>query len=59
MTYKFEVFKDAKEEWRFRLVAPNGQIIAVGEGYKNKGDCIDTVHSIQDNAANAPLVLED
>ena len=31
---KFEVYKDKAGEFRFRLKATNGQIIAVGEGYK-------------------------
>ena len=59
MVYKFEVYKDAKEEWRFRLVAPNGQIIAVGESYKNKGDCLSTVESIKKNAATADISIEE
>ncbi|HLM67659.1 MAG TPA: DUF1508 domain-containing protein [Longimicrobium sp.] len=33
-------YKDAKGEWRWRLKAANGEIIAdSGEGYKNKSDC--------------------
>ena len=59
MAYKFEVYKDAKEEWRFRLVASNGQIIAVGESYKNKNDCIDTINSIKTNAPSAELCIEE
>ena len=32
---KFLIFKDAKGEYRWRLVAPNGRTIAVpGEGYE-------------------------
>ena len=31
---KFEVYKDKAGEFRFRLKATNGQIIATGEGYK-------------------------
>jgi len=35
------VFKDAANEWRWRRVAGNHEIIAVsGEGYENKGDCV-------------------
>lgn len=34
---KFEIYKDRKKEWRWRLKARNGKIIAVsGEGYKRK-----------------------
>ena len=31
MAGKFELYKDAKGKYRFRLKASNGQIIAVGE----------------------------
>ena len=33
---KFEVYLDKGGEYRFRLKATNGQIIAVSEGYKAK-----------------------
>lgn len=33
---KFETFQDTNGEWRFNLVAPNGEIIAVSEGYSSK-----------------------
>jgi len=37
---KFEVYKDAAGEFRFRLKAPNGEIIAVSEGYTTKANCL-------------------
>ena len=42
---KFEVYTDKAGEFRFRLKATNGQIIAVGEGCKKKCRLI-TIHSI-------------
>ena len=30
---KFEIYTDKKGEFRYRLKAKNGQIVAVGEGY--------------------------
>ena len=30
---KFEVYKDTQGQFRFRLIAPNGETIATGEGY--------------------------
>ncbi len=37
---KFELFADKRGEYRWRLKASNGKIIAdSGEGYKNKSDC--------------------
>lgn len=52
---KFVVYRDAKGEYRWRLVASNGQVVASGEGYKNKADCLSTIASIQKNAPSAPV----
>ena len=41
----FHVYKDNTGEWRWRLKAANGRIIAdSGEGYTDRGGCI---HSIE------------
>ncbi len=56
MPYKFEVFQDRKDEFRFRMVAPNGQIIATSEGYTQKQSCLDTIDSIQKYAGGAQIV---
>ena len=40
---KFEVYTDKAGEFRFRLKAANGQIIATSEGYKAKASCLTTV----------------
>ena len=37
---KFEVYADKAGEFRFRLKARNGEIIAVSEGYKAKNSCL-------------------
>lgn len=37
----FYVYKDKKGEWRWKLRAKNGKIIAdSGEGYKRRRDCV-------------------
>ena len=53
---KFEVYKDNKGEYRFRLKATNGQIIATGEGYVAKASCLNGVDSVRRNAPDAPVV---
>lgn len=35
---RFEIFKDAQGQWRFRLRATNGAIVAQSEGYTRKDD---------------------
>lgn len=52
---KFEVYLDKAGEYRFRLKATNGQIIAVGEGYKAKSGCMNGIESVKKNAADAPI----
>ena len=38
---KFEVYRDRKKEWRWRLVASNGKNTAVsGEGFQRRRDCL-------------------
>ena len=56
---KFEVYTDKAGEFRFRLKARNGQIIAVGEGYKKKASCLNGIDSIKRNAPEATLVKEE
>jgi uncharacterized protein len=52
----FEVYKDAREEFRWRLKAGNGKIIAVsGEGYRAKADCHKAIEMIQSGAAKAKV----
>ncbi|HKL11847.1 MAG TPA: YegP family protein [Clostridia bacterium] len=56
MAGKFEVYKDARGEYRFRLKASNGQVIATGEGYKTKASCMNGIESIKKNAPEAKVV---
>ena len=55
---KFEVYEDKGGEFRFRLKATNGQVIAVSEGYKAKASCLNGVESVQKNAPDADIVEE-
>ncbi|MBR6939742.1 MAG: YegP family protein [Clostridia bacterium] len=52
---KYEVYTDKKGEFRFRLKAKNGQIIAVSEGYKTKKSCLNGIASIKKNAPEAKI----
>ncbi|MCR4714936.1 MAG: YegP family protein [Treponemataceae bacterium] len=53
---KFEVYTDKKGEFRFRLKAGNGEIIATGESYKAKAGCMNGIESIKKNAPDAEIV---
>lgn len=52
---KFEVFRDALGEYRFRLKAPNGETIAVSEGYTAKASCLNGIESVKTNAPRAGI----
>ena len=56
MAAKFEVYTDAKKQFRFRLKAGNGEIIATGEAYTTKSACINGIESIKKNAPTAQIV---
>jgi uncharacterized protein YegP (UPF0339 family) len=52
----FEVYEDKAKEFRWRLKAPNGQVIASSsEGYKAKADCEKAIDSIKKGAAKAEV----
>ncbi len=55
---KFEVYTDKAGEFRFRLTATNGQVIAVSEGYKTIASCLNGVESVKKNAPEAEIVEE-
>lgn len=53
---KFEVYTDKAGEYRFRLKARNGEIIAVSEGYKAKASCLNGIESVRKNAPEADVI---
>ena len=55
---KFEMYTDKAGEFRFRLKATNGQIIATSEGYKAKASCLNGIESVKKNAPEAEIVEE-
>lgn len=52
---KFEMYTDKAGEFRFRLKARNGEIIAISEGYKAKASCLNGIDSVRRNAPDAAV----
>ena len=52
MAGKFQVYKDKAGEFRFRLIASNGQTILSSEGYKSKSSCMNGIESVKSNCAD-------
>ena len=53
---KFEIYKDNVGKFRFRLKAPNGEIISTGEAYTSKDGCKKGIESVKTNAPKAQIV---
>ncbi|MBR0108454.1 MAG: YegP family protein [Pyramidobacter sp.] len=56
---KFELYTDKAGEFRFRLKARNGQIIATSEGYKAKAGCLNGIESVKKNAPTAAIEMAE
>ena len=52
---KFEVYQDKAGEYRFRLKAKNGEVIATSEGYTAKDSCLNGIESVKKNAPDAEI----
>lgn len=53
---KFELYQDKAGEYRFRLKARNGEVIATSEGYVTKANCENGIASVKKNAPDAEIV---
>ncbi|MBO4894550.1 MAG: YegP family protein [Clostridia bacterium] len=56
---KYEVYADKKGQFRFRLKAKNGQIIATSEAYKEMKSCLNGIASVKKNAPESKVVFEE
>jgi uncharacterized protein YegP (UPF0339 family) len=54
---QFEIYKGASGQFRWRLRAANGEIIASGEAYTSKDACKNGIRSVRRSAPKA--VLQD
>ena len=53
---KFEIYSDAAGKCRWRLKAPNGEIIATSEAYESQASCKNGIESVKKNAPIAEVV---
>ena len=53
---KFEIYLDKAGMFRYRLIAPNGESLAISEdGYKSKSSCMNGIKSVGVNAMNSQV----
>ncbi|MFD7907850.1 YegP family protein [Kitasatospora sp. NPDC059722] len=56
MAAHFEVYEDKAHQWRFRLKAGNGEIVAVGESYPTRQGAQKGCEAVKRAAAEADIV---
>lgn len=56
MAGKFELWVDKGGDYRFNLVAGNGQVIATSQGYASKASALNGIESVKTNAPDAEVV---
>lgn len=55
---KFQLYCDRAGDYRFRLRARNGEIIAISENYNAKAGALNGIESVKKNAAEAEIMEE-
>ena len=56
---KFEIYFDKAGLYRYRLIASNGESVAMSEeGYKSKSGCLGGIKSVAANAPTSEIVDE-
>lgn len=53
---KFELYRDRSGEFRFRLRARNGEIVATSEPYTTRAACENGIESTRKNAPTAQII---
>ncbi|HHX49616.1 MAG TPA: DUF1508 domain-containing protein [Clostridiales bacterium] len=57
---RWEVYKDKAEKFRFRLIANNGNNIAIAEdSYTTKAACLNGIESVRRNVEKYDVVFSD
>ena len=56
MAGTFEIYKDEKGDFRFRLKSRNGEIVATGESYPSKAIAKKGIAAVQRAATDAKVV---
>ena len=53
---KFQLYKDQSGQWRWRLLAQNGKIVATsGESYINKSDCLHGIDLVKSTTSTTEV----
>jgi uncharacterized protein YegP (UPF0339 family) len=58
MAGTYELYQDKGGDWRFRLKAGNGEVIATGQGYASKSGALNGIDSVRRNADSEVVEVE-
>lgn len=47
---RFEIYMDKADEFRFRLISPEDNILLLSEGYTSKQNCVKGIQSVKENS---------
>jgi uncharacterized protein YegP (UPF0339 family) len=51
--YRFELYKDERRCWRWRLIAPNGRVLAQSaDGYRRRSDAYQSLQRMRQASSN-------
>jgi uncharacterized protein YegP (UPF0339 family) len=58
---RFELYRDKSQtkEFRWRLIARNGEIVSSGEGYTTKKECEEGIEVVRNDSQVAPVIELD
>lgn len=56
---KYEVFEDRRGEYRWRLVAANGEVVSQSEAYSRKADAERGLEDAKEASAEADLEAKE
>jgi len=52
----FEIYKDKAGDFRFRITATNGNVLASSQGYKQRASAVNAIDRIKSDAAGAETI---
>ena len=58
MDYTFEVFRDRTQRYRFRFVSPDGEVLFLCPGHKEKAAVLAAIERIMENSGRAVVADE-
>jgi hypothetical protein len=52
---KFQIFRDGRGHYRFRLTAPNSEVVVTSEAYATRSGCRHGIRAVRETAAEAGI----